>query len=232
MRTFHHIDLYSKIKSNPYIYLGQRDFNLFEYFMSAINSYTEVIINSKDHETNQTPSIREFISDQLNIKTPESLKWTWAIGFIVESRRELLDTYFDWIDKYENEYPTSQNNYNFVCKLPKEFNISNIIRPLCEKRGLFNTGDIAGLRATIDGFFYLKDTYKIPLTTNDQTLKQFIDFWKAKTNKKLPFDTWDRPLIKEKMNINPFLFSDGSNGGYTFERFIAVFEKQTGLILS
>ena len=232
MRTFNHIEIYKKIKENPFEYIGQRSFNLLECFMMHIDSQTEVNFDSnRFKEFNEMPCIREFVSKKTSTEISQSLRWTWAIGFEIEDQRNLLTNYFDWIDKYENEYPVESSDYNFDCKLSSEFDITSSIKHMCKRPRMYGFNDLSGLRATIDGYFYLKKLYQLDLTSNQELLSKFINNWKNKVNQKLKFETWDRSLIKDKMGINPFTFGGGSNGGWVFERFIQILEEETDIEL-
>lgn len=200
--------------------------------MMHIDAQTEVKFDSKKiDEFNQIPSIREYVSNKLNIEISPSLRWTWAIGFEVEDQRELLENYFNWIDKYENEYPVNLNDYKFECKLSMKFDISNSIKHMCERPVMYGFNNLSGLRATIDGYYYLKNLYQIDLKENEIELKNFIGYWNNRVNQNLKFETWERSLIKEKMGINPFTFGGGSNGGWVFKRFVEILEEETKIKL-
>ena len=232
MRTFNHIEIHNRIQENPYLYIGQRNFHLFECFMMHINGQTEVKLNAgMAEEFKQMPSIRDYISSKLNVDISQSTRWTWAIGFEVENQNELLETYFNWIDKYENEYPVNSIDYNFECKLNPDFDIAGIIKHMCMRPHMYGINDLSGLRAILDGYYYLKNLYQIDFTLNEIELKNFIDFWKGRVNKDLAFETWDRALIKERMGINPFTFNGGSNGGWVFNRFLQIIEGETKIKL-
>ncbi len=232
MRTFYPLSIFNDIKEDPFSFIGQRNFNLLECFMFHINYFTEVKYDvQKTNEFNQMPCMREYVGEQLNIDIPRVLTWTWAIGFEVENQRDLFDSYFHWLDKYENAYPVSTDDYKFNYKFDPDFDIVHSLNKMCEQPYLYSFNNLADLRASIDGYYYLKDLYNIDLTENEFELKTFIDHWKNKVNSKLSFDSWDRPLIKDKIGINPFTFGGGSNDGWIFKRFKQIIEEDTTIQL-
>jgi hypothetical protein len=54
----------------------------------------------------------------------------------------------------------------------------------------------------------------------DIRLKKFVDYWKNKVNAAQKFETWERVIMKDQMNISPFTFSDSTNNGWVLNRFI------------
>ncbi len=228
MRTFHNIKLYQKIEENPYVYIGQKSFHLFECFMMQIDAKTELKIeNNELSKYVNIPDIRTFVSNELSVKIPESLRWTWAIGFEVEDEMSLLKTYFKWIKDYEEHYPADKRHYNFNLKSDSKNDFTSLLKHICERPTMYGISNLSGIRAVIDGFLYLKEHYASNLSANEMELKNFVKYWKTQTNKKLKFDTWDRPLVKEELGINPFTFGSGSNGGWVFDRFIQIIKEQT-----
>ncbi|WP_299679698.1 hypothetical protein [uncultured Dokdonia sp.] len=175
--------------------------------------------------------MRAFISSELNLQIPESVRWTWAIGFETEDQRELLENYFTWIDSYEHAFPVNRNDYQFESSLNVDIDMTDFIKHMCERPIMYGFNNLSELRANIDGFFYFKSVYNMKLTKNEELLKSFIERWKKKVNTDIKFETWDRPLLKEKMGIHPFTFGGGSNGGWIFKRFVEIVEEETAIKL-
>lgn len=234
MRTLLNIKLLERIRQNPEKFIGQRNFDVFQSFMMPIESGTKVHYSNEHLATLESmPSMRDFVSQKLKIEIPGPLHWTWAIGFDVEDQRELLESYFNWVFDYENHYPFLPDNYQFIFnENENRVQLSELLNHVCHRPAMFGIYGLAGLRALIDGEFYLKDYYKKPLTENETKLLEFVHYWKAKTDESQTFDTWDRPFGKERLGINPFTFPDGSNGGWVFERFIEIMEDEVGLDLN
>lgn len=232
MRTLLNIKLLEQIRQNPEKYIGQRNFDVFESFMLPIDWGTEIQYELEHVTTLEAmPSMHDFVFQELNIEIPSAVRWTWAIGFNVEDQRELLDAYFNWVFKYETQFPFLPENYQFNYKSNDRMQITKQLKYFCHRPAMFGVHGLAGLRALIDGEFYLKEFYDVKLTENEIKLRYFVDYWKSKTDKTLSFDTWDRPFGRERLGINPFSFPDGSNNGWVYERFIDIMTKEVGLEL-
>lgn len=227
MRTFHNIDLIEKVKANPFNFLGQREFKLVQSFLMPIEGATEPKISDKAiSKAMSYPSMREHIVDKYDFfDTKYTVQWTWAIGFQVENQQELLDRYFDSIFEYEELYPIDRKNYEINCIAKSNLDITNTIRILCEKPYLFGTSSLAEIRAYIEGHFWLKANYNLELTKNEKRLIVFINHWRNKTNETLKFDTWERVIMKDRMNVSPFTFSDQTNNGWVLKRFLEILEE-------
>ncbi len=166
--------------------------------MMPIESGAQVQYEKEHQPTLESmPSMRDYVSQKLNIEIPGAVRWTWAIGFDVEDQRALLDSYFKWIFEYETSYPFLPDHYHFKFNENKNrIQIIELLKHVCHRPGMYGAYGLAGLRALIDGEFYLKEYYNKELSENEKKLLDFVNYWKAQTNSALPYDTWDRPFGK------------------------------------
>ena len=220
MKTIFNIPLLKSIKENHYQLIGQENYFVLRAFLNGFEMAQEPIVSEVQiSQMIAMPDIREHVSNVLEPELTPSLNWEWALGFYVESETELFHKYIEFVLDYDEKYKIEPPIDQFNCKYPS-LNITQNIQYYCKQPNLFGYSSLSEVRAHIDGALHLAEQYNLPLTEMDIRLKKFVDYWKNKVNAAQKFETWERVIMKDQMNISPFTFSDSTNNGWVLNRFI------------
>ncbi len=227
MRTIHEIELLKEIYDNPYSFIGQRNFNLLYCFMW--NNF-EKNIEEKNFENKdfaKMPSFREFVENKTSIKLALSENWTWALGFGVEDEKELFLKFYSLLFEYEKAYPIE---YSTIVEKDKVILDIDQIKAISERPELFCIRGVSSIRAYIDGAIFFKERAKQILTEEEKKILAFINSYKSQIISGNNFETWDRVLLRKRMNINEFTCGNYPNS-WVMSRFFKILEEETQLKL-
>ena len=88
---------------------------------------------------------------------------------------------------------------------------------------MFGFNSLSNFRAFLDGYFKFKNQYNLGFSEYETRLFTFIENWRNKVNKNIPFETWDRPFRLKCMGTTEF---SGSSVKWEFERLEEILKKE------
>lgn len=225
MRTFHNLDLIKEITQDPFRTIGQRKYSLFKAYTASFVWYTEVQIDENIKSiTDSMPTIEEYVTNQIGENNLRTVLFDYYIGWISEDSRELFDLCINKINEYENIHKVDKNKYFFKLKpYAKQLDLKTNLKHMFHRPGMYGFEGLSGLRAFLDGYFKFKEQYNLNLSEYESRLSKFIEYWKSKVNKEIPFETWDRPFRLEKMGTTDF---SGPSIQWEFERLEEILKEE------
>jgi hypothetical protein len=217
MRTFHNVDLIKEITQDPFGTIGQRNYRLFKAYAAPYDWYTDVQINeSIKSNVDAMPTIEEYVTNQIGENNLRTVLFDYYIGWISEDSRELFELCINKINEYENTHPIDRDRYSFELKSSTEkLDLKNNLKHMFHRPGMYGFEGLSGLRAFLDGYFKFKEHHNLKLSEYENRLVKFIEYWKSKVDKSIPFETWDRPFKLERMGTTDF---SGPSIQWEFER--------------
>lgn len=229
MRSFFQITLINEIAENPFAVIGQRRYRLMESYLMPWQLFTEVKIEPDfQKEIDTMPAIEEFVANEFGEKHSRTVRFDYYLGWIAEDEKQLLDLVINRIQKYESSFPIPLEGYSFDYKLNSVPDLRNsLLKHVLRRPQVYGVNDFAGLRAFLDGYFRFKSDYQLNLSDYEIKLLQFINYWKCKVNKSLPFETWDRVFLFEKMGTTNFT----NMFAWELERFEEILTEEIGMDL-
>ncbi|MGV6860194.1 MAG: hypothetical protein ACWA41_00390 [Putridiphycobacter sp.] len=216
MRTFHNLNLIEEITQDPFSTIGQRNFSLLKAYTAPFVWYTEVKIeDSIKDSVDAMPTIEEYVTTQIGENNLRTVLFDYYIGWIAEDSRDLFELCINKIGEYENTYPVDKDKYFFEINPNVEnLDLKKKLKHMLLRPSMYGFEGLAGLRAYLDGYFRFKRHYDLKLSEYEIRLIKYIEYWKNKVNRSIPFETWDRPFRKEKMGTTDFT----NNTNWEFEK--------------
>lgn len=228
MKTLYNIELIKWIQNDPKATIGQRSYKLLQAFLLPFDLFCEPDLPAEDLNILESlPSIQSIIEKKFNLELG-SRHWTSPLKYNSEDDRELFSLVLNFLFDYEEKFPNPKaKQYKF--KLKNSGSIPDLkgfmghmgYRP----QMYFGISELACLRAYIDGYFLMKQTFELPHTEFEKKVLTFISNYKTEDN--TGYKSWDRNYRWE-WDLSVY----GINERHAIPRFLKDIESNTGVDLT
>lgn len=228
MKTIHNIELIKWIQKEPVGTIGQRSYKLLQAFQLPFDLFCEPKLPSKDLNLLESlPSIQSIIEKEFNLKLG-SRHWTSPLKYKSEDDRDLFSIVLNFLFDYEEKFPNpGAKQYKFKLKNPESIpDMKGFLSHMGYRPEIyFGISELACLRAYVDGYFHMKESFELPHTDFEKKVLSFIHTYKVEGN--AGFKTWDRNY-RHEWDFSVY----GSNERQAIPTFLKDLESHTGIDLT